>query len=323
MKEQIFKIGKILIIVVIVLAVLGAISNFVFRSLNNARYTSSPGEGSLGLGSSDSLLWGEGMESKSNQVARDYEDSSSSLPAAQAGELTQKKIIKNANLRIYVKDAEAVAESIQELATKLDGFVNESNIYKSSDGTKSGNITIRVPAKNFEPAVESIKELAKEVESENINSEDVTEQYIDYEAQLRNLRAEETQYLQIMQKAGTINDTLSVANRLSNVRGRIEQIEGKLKFLERQVDMSTIRITLTADSDVEVFGIRWRPLIVAKRSLKNMLSGLSKYVDAMIAFIFMLPVIIVWIVTIIIVLVIIFKLLRWLYHKFFHWHKEE
>jgi len=330
MKETILKIGKILLIVVVVLVFLGVISVFILGRFNNSydlkEYDSfGMNDSSIGLGSSDSLLWGA-VDSVSESLNRSKTGSAPSASPSQyqkEGDLTQKKIIKNAYLKIYVKDAEITAEDIQELTSKLDGFVNESNIYKSSDGTKSGNVTVRVPVKNFELAVENIKNFAKEVENERIDSEDVTEQYVDFEAQLRNLRAEETQYLQIMQNAFNINDTLSVANRLSDVRGRIERIQGQLQYLERQVDMSTINVTLSADSDVEVFGIRWRPLIVAKRSLKNMFSGLADYIDAMIAFIFILPVIIIWIATIIIVLIIIFKLLRWLYHRFFRWHKEE
>jgi len=327
MKETIFKIGKILGIVIIVIIALAVLASFVTRGLYNA--TSSGKQYSvdseIGLGSSDNLLWGA-VDSVSESLTRSKADSTPSAVPSQyqgEGDLTQKKIIKNANLRIYVKDAEITAGNIQELTLKLNGFVNESNVYKSSDGTKSGNVTVRVPVKSFEVAVENIKKLAKEVESESIDSEDVTEQYVDFEAQLRNLRAEEAQYLQIMQNAFNINDTLSVANRLSDVRGRIERIQGQLQYLERQVDMSTIRITLTADSDVEVFGLRWRPLIVAKRALKNMFLGLAEYVDAMIAFVFILPVVIVWIVTVIVVLVIIFKLLRWLYYRFFRWHRQE
>ena len=81
--------------------------------------------------------------------------------------------------------------------------------------------------------------------------------------------------------------------------------------------MSTIRITLTADADVKVFGLRWRPLIVIKQSLRSMLDGLTSYVDAMIKFIFQLPVIILWLATIIVILLVVLKLFRWFYHKIF------
>jgi len=232
-------------------------------------------------------------------------------------ELTKKKIIKNGSLTVYVRDAEQSAEAIRNLALAAGGFVAESNIHKSSSGQKSGNITIRVPAGNFEEVMGNVKGLAVEVERENATSQDVTEEYVDLEAQLRNLRAEETQYLAIMQKAFTIEDTLKVANRLSDARGRIERAQGRLQFLSRQVEMSTIRITLEADADVKVFGLRWRPLIVIKQSSRDLFEGLADYVDAMIRFLFHLPVILLWLATIALMLFIAYRIIRTIYDRMF------
>jgi hypothetical protein len=319
MNEKIKKIGKILLIIIGVLVVLGVagsiILNVVSRNMSvlpetdyyDGDYAISD---EIGLGSSASplsLFKSSGRSTSQSNVNRNNSNE---------GELTKKKIIKNGDLSLYVKDAETAAKEIQSLAKSLGGFVSESRISQSSSGVKSGNVTIRVPVNNFEKAMNNAKQLAVEVEREYITAQDVTEQYIDYEAQLKNLRAEETQYQEIMAKSFTINDTLQVSNRLSDVRGRIEMIQGKLKYLSRQIDMSTIQIRLAADDDVKVFGLRWRPLIVLKRSFKSMLSGLTDYVDAMIGIVFYIPVIILWFATIIFILIIIWRILKWIYRRF-------
>ncbi len=233
------------------------------------------------------------------------------------GELTQRKVIKNGSLSILVKKAEEVADGIQAITGRLGGFVGESQIYEVSAGVKSGWITIRIPADRFDEAMAEIKKLAIRVERENVNAQDVTEQFVDLEAQLKNSRAEEAQYLEIMKRAVTVEDTLKVSQQLSIVRGRIEQIQGQLQYLSRQVDMATITVSLTAEADTEIFGIRWRPLLVIKQALRNMLTGFTGYIDAMIGFVFFLPVLLFWVATIAIVAIGGWKVFRLVKGRFF------
>lgn len=336
MKEAIKKIAKIIGIVFIVLIVL----LIVFAVIRFTLGTTSSMIRSDAYDDYDGLA-GAPMESAS--FAADMGLSSASVPASAGktiasvfsgstnnkqavntntaggnfneGELTQKKVIKNAQLTLYVKDAEESAKQIQAMTKALGGFVSESNIYESNNGYKSGTITIRIPVDKFESTLSNVRQLAVEVDHERITAQDVTEEYVDLEAQIRNLKAEEKQYLEIMQKSYTIDDTLKVSSRLSDVRGRIERAQGRMNYLSRQVDMSTIRINLSADADIKVFGLRWRPLIVTKRAFKSMLEGLTGYVDAMIMFIFKLPVILLWIATITAILFVLAKFLRFLYRK--------
>lgn len=239
---------------------------------------------------------------------------------AEEGELTERKIIKNGSLSLLVKKAEETVAAVQELAKELEGFVSSSRIYEVSDGVKSGTIMIRVPLDHFNEAIRRIKEMAVKVEGESQEAKDVTEQFIDLEAQLRNLRQEEEQYLKVMESADTIDEILKVSSRLSSVRGKIEQIEGRLKYLSRQVEMSTIIISLTSEAEVEVFGIRWRPLIVVKKSFQRMLEGLTNYADSLIKIVFALPMIILWMATISAFLIVVCKAIKYIKRKF--WEKD-
>ena len=85
--------------------------------------------------------------------------------------------------------------------------------------------------------------------AESIDAQDVTKQYVDQQARLRNLRAQEQQYLGILRKAATVKDTLEVSDKLNEVRGAIEERQAEFEALSKQVETVAINITLRADAD--------------------------------------------------------------------------
>ncbi len=217
------------------------------------------------------------------------------FPSLQEGDLSEKKVIKNANLVLVVKKIEQAISTIKNIADSSGGFVESSSVYETGDDKKGGSVVVRVPEDAFDASLGEIKDLAVKVSREDVNTRDVTEQFVDMEARLKNMTAEEGQYLGIMKRAVKIEDVLNVAKRLSDVRGRIERLEGQLNYLSRQVDMSTIRINLTAEADVEVFGIVWSPISVIKQGVRDMLQSVVDFINAIIAFMFKLPIILLWI----------------------------
>ncbi|MCX6714131.1 MAG: DUF4349 domain-containing protein [Candidatus Vogelbacteria bacterium] len=230
-------------------------------------------------------------------------------------QVTERKITKNGSLELIVEKAEDTALAIQNIAEQAGGFVGHSQISEVSDGVKTGSITIRLPADKFNQAMIDIKQLANKVEQENVDAQDVTEQYTDLDARLKNARATESQYLEILKKAGKVQDLLDVQQKIGEVRGEIEQIQGQLKYLNSQIDMSTINVSLTAQADVQVFGIVWRPLTVIKQAFRNLLNSLTGYVDAIVGLIFLLPVIALWLATIGVIIWVLWKIGRWLKSK--------
>lgn len=228
-----------------------------------------------------------------------------------------KKVIKNGSLDLIVKKTETAIAQIESIAKTFEGFVENANVYEVSDGNKSGSMTIRVPSKNFSDALSSIKSVAIKVGSESVSSSDVTAQYVDLEAEIKNYKAEEKQYREIMEKAVKIEDVLNVAGRLAEVRGKIDRAEAQLNYLGRQVDMSTINISLTGEAEVKVFGIVWRPLTVLKQSVKGMFSDLTSFVDWLIGFIFRLPILVLklafWVLVAFVVVKVFKKVIRYFF----------
>ena len=226
-----------------------------------------------------------------------------------------RKIIRTGTMELVVKDAPAAVQQLQALAEGLGGYVESSNLTQAGD-SMNGTIKLRIPAARFDQARAGARGIGVRVMSENVDATDVTRQFVDLEASLRNFRAEEAQYLEIMKRASKTEDVLAVAEHLSDVRGRIERTQGELNLLSHQVDMSTLTIQLVAQAEARVLGLEWRPLYNARRAFRDLLQGLADYADSMVAFLIALPLILVWAATVIFFAVLAWKILRWVWKRF-------
>ena len=160
---------------------------------------------------------------------------------------TDRKIIRNAELSLEAENPEQAQQQITAIAELKGGFVVESQ--QSSSDIKSTTrdtvtMTVRVPAEKFGESLEEIRKTASRIVVESVKGQDVTEEFIDIEAQLKAKKALEQQFMEIMKRANTVEDALSVQSQLADVRGEIERIEGRKRFLENQASLSTIRIRL-------------------------------------------------------------------------------
>jgi len=224
-----------------------------------------------------------------------------------------RKVIRNGSLDLLVNDLGQSIDKISSIAAAAGGYVEKST--QSNSGLRSASLTIRVPSARLDQTIVDIKRLATVVERENVEVRDVTREYVDLDARLRNAQAEETQYLQILKRATTIKDTLDVTEKLSDVRGRIEEMQGEMNLLKAQIDMSSLEISLRSEAEATVAGIRWRPLVQAKIAVSDMLSGLADWVDSVVAFFIYLPLIIVWLVSIVVLLIVTVRVVRFLWRR--------
>ena len=227
--------------------------------------------------------------------------------------LDTRKIIRNGSLDLLVNDVGQSIDKIGTIVAGMGGFVEKST--QTNSGGHSASVTVRVPASRLDSVLAQIKSLATSIDRESVEVRDVTREYIDLDARLRNAQAEESQYLQILKRATTIKDTLDVTEKLSDVRGRIEQMQGEMKFLTSQIDMSTLEISLRAEADAAVAGIHWRPLRQAKIALSEMISGLADWADSVVAFFINLPLIAVWFLSIVALAVVALRVLRFLWRR--------
>jgi hypothetical protein len=161
-----------------------------------------------------------------------------------AAEAFNRKIIRNGEIVLVVDDPAAAQAKVSNIAESSGGFVVTSEISLAGSSSPTVAITMRVPADKFGPAMEALHAVGTRVEREKTTGQDVTEEYIDLEARIRTKQALEAQFLEIMKQAHTVSDALEVQRQISEVRGEIEQLEGRRRFLENQSSLSTIHVTL-------------------------------------------------------------------------------
>jgi len=255
---------------------------------------------SVGTGSKGGL----GVETYSDRDYGDEEaimapgkEGSSGTTAVNREQEIDKKIIKTGGLELVVKKVGEVVTQITEMVTQKQGFVSDSNVYTREDKSQYGYITVRVPVKHFEETMNELKAMAEIVEKESVSGVDVTEEFIDLQSRLKNLKIEEEQYQKIVQRAWEIEDVLNATEYLFDTREEIERIEGRIKYLENLTDLATIRVSLSEEPRVEVPVYAWKPLIVIKNALRSMIGFWQVIVNVLIwLIIFLAPLgIVVWV----------------------------
>jgi hypothetical protein len=228
----------------------------------------------------------------------------------------ERKVVRTSYLDLIVQKPAEALDQIRTLVDGFGGFLVSSQIAGGQDAS-SASLTVRVTAVRFEEARTAIRHLSLQIESERIEAQDVTRQYVDQESSLRNLRAEEEQYLSILRRARTVNETLDVTEKLSVVRGQIEQQQAEFEALSKQIETVNLTIMLNTEAEAQVFGLHWRPLYQIKLSFREGLEGLANYASAMMAFVFFLPTLLLWLVTILAGAAITWRLLRWVGRRAF------
>lgn len=153
-------------------------------------------------------------------------------------------IIKTADLGIQVRDFQQANDEAVSIAKSVGGYVTDMSAESNRGVPTSGCLSMRVRAGSFERTLNRLAKLGK-VTSRSINGEDVTGESVDLDSRLRNLRAEERQYLDIMNRAKRIPDVVTVTGELSRVRGEIEEAQGRLKYLKSAAAMSTINLSVS------------------------------------------------------------------------------
>ena len=167
--------------------------------------------------------------------------------ASSIGDL-DRKIVFNASLALGAGDVTAAYSEASSIASRLGGFIEKSQFSGAKEAdrdNRSAALTMRVPVDKYQEALQAIRGMNNvKINNENSHSTEVTEQYTDLQSRQRTLQATEQQYLKLLEQAKTINEILTVNDRLTSVRTQIEQIVGRLKVLDHQADLATIDLSL-------------------------------------------------------------------------------
>jgi hypothetical protein len=153
-------------------------------------------------------------------------------------------VIKTADVSVRVEDGElekAIRRSMS-IAEASGGFVVTTSVEDERRGF--GSITIRVPADSFGRTLAQLEGLG-DVQQEQVSGRDVTQEFVDLQARLRNFAAQEAVLLRLMERSVSVADTIRVQSHLQGVQLEIERLRGRIRYLENQTDMSTITLNFT------------------------------------------------------------------------------
>jgi len=154
-------------------------------------------------------------------------------------------VIKTGRLSIRLGrgDLSKAVDRANLVVARYGGFISSSNI--SSGRHASSTIVLRVPADRFGQAMTDLSGPGiGSVRSQQVSGEDVGQQFVDLSARARNLRAQSRALIRLMNQAVTVGDTIKIQNELFDIQGQIEELDGRLRYLHDQADMSTITMLL-------------------------------------------------------------------------------
>jgi len=204
-------------------------------------------------------------------------------------------IVRTASVKIIVDDTSKVVEVITRSVEAAGGYVSDSNIWRDGELLRA-KITLRVPADQLTSTLGAIRAVAKRVDNETITSDEVTQEYVDLESQVRNLEATEVELRELL-KVARVNskratEVLEVHQQVTIVRGQIEQAKGRMRYLSQLAAMASIALDVVPDAMAQpVVEPGWQPLVVIKDASRALVSLLQRLTTAAIWFvIYLLPI---------------------------------
>ena len=164
------------------------------------------------------------------------------MPAPQVKEeAIETKIIKSGNLRFQSDDLEVTYGQIQAAVKKYNALIKNDS-QANNDYQFSRTINIRIPNQHFDAFIADISKGVKYFDAKDISSQDVTEEYIDVASRIKTKKVLEARYLELLKKANKVSEMLEIEGQLSEIREEIEAKEGRLRYLQNKVSMSTLDI---------------------------------------------------------------------------------
>lgn len=157
-----------------------------------------------------------------------------------------KKIIKNGDMMIDVADIKSAQEKVQSLVKSNKGYIQNEN-FSNSETETTVFMEIRIPNQNFDNLINSFSDGIGSITQKNIRVEDVTEEYTDVSIRLKNKLTYLEKYRDLLKRSASAKDLIEIQEKIRGLEEEIESSEGRLRFIDDQVNYSTLNLTLTKE----------------------------------------------------------------------------
>ncbi len=285
MKEKLSNKKLIIAVVVVVVLLFGTVGTYIAisrlggamksTSISQSQFADSQIRSAEGTSGSQSSTPKSGVDTTAN---KSFVLTSETNPASQFG----LKIIKNGSLELRVEKGKflEVWNKITFSANSISGVVSSSNYSKEGD-SYYGTITVVIPTKEFDNFIDSVSKIGK-VLSLNVNSQDVTGEYVDLNSQLKVLNEQHDLLLSWLKEAKTLQDMITLRNELQNIETSIETIKGRLNYIAFHTDFSQITISVSELDKPFAQTSQWSFII---DGLKNILYYFLKSIFSLLIFV--------------------------------------
>ena len=185
-------------------------------------------------------------------------------------DVVERKIVTNVDMNVRVDDVNGAMELVTNLVDTSGGFV--VSVSRTEDEFESfAFMSFRVPSNNLEVTLSRVRDISERVERENRSSQDVTTEFVDIEARLGNLRAAEQQLMVLFERSGKVSDVLEVQRELTNMRGQIESLQGRLNYLSQTTATSLVSVWFhPTTSTAPISDPAWSPSETARGATRGL-----------------------------------------------------
>lgn len=166
-----------------------------------------------------------------------------------ASQTSGRKLIRTVNMSVETREFETVMGTLEQRITELGGYIESmetynGSVYSSYRSNRSASMTARIPAEKLSGFLGEVSEISN-VTRRSENVQDVTLEYVDMASHKKTLQAEHDRLLELMEQAESIEDIITIEQRLSNVRYQIESMESQLRTYDNKVDYSTVYLDVS------------------------------------------------------------------------------
>lgn len=223
--------------------------------------------------------------------------------------LSDRKLIRNVNMDVETREYDLLMSTLERQVTELGGYVENMNsyngsIYSGRKSTRSADLTIRIPQNKLDGFINAVSDVANVVrKSENVS--DVTLTYVDLESNRDALKIEQTRLLELLEQASSLEDILTIEDRLTTVRYRLESMESQLRTMDNQVNYSTVYLSISEVEELTPVEEQTFLDKISEGFMDSLKDVAEDAVDLIIWFIVNIPHLIIWGAVIAIVVVLI------------------
>lgn len=219
----------------------------------------------------------EGMPSSRQTVGSMMGDSFGISPKGMMNESvsltqTERMVVQNSYLSLVVDNVEKSAKAIIANTQSLGGFMVSSSLNNPAEGG-TAHVEVRVPVEKLETALEAFRGLAVKVVTENLEGQDITDQFTDVKARMATLEKTKMKFEEILDKAIAVQDILEVQRELISLQSQIDSLQGQEMYMLSTSKTAKLSIYLSTDELSLPYSPResWRPEVVLKEAVRSLL----------------------------------------------------